>query len=89
MGGFDWVFTLGRVVATALEGTKGALLANVEGIEGETSNRQLVYGPLGWFGRPLVPDANGAAEVICIRTEDGLLPIGMRDPRLSVRTNGK
>jgi hypothetical protein len=89
MGGFDWVFTLGRVVATTLEGAKKALLANVEGIEGETANKQIVYSALGWFGRPLPPDANGAAEVICIRVEDGLIPIAMRDPRLSERTNAK
>jgi hypothetical protein len=89
MGAFDWTFTLGRVVSTVLEGAKRVLLANVEGIEGETSNKQVVYGTLGWFGRPLPPDANGAAEVICIRVDDGLLPIAMRDPRLSVKTNAK
>jgi hypothetical protein len=89
MGGFDWVFSLARVVATSLEGAKRVLLANVEGIEGETANKQLVYSALGWFGRPLPPDANGAADALCARVEDGLIPFAMRDPRLSVKTNAK
>lgn len=89
MGGFDWVFSLARVVATSLEGAKRVLLANVEGIEGETANKQIVYSALGWFGRPLPPDANGAADALCARVEDGLIPFAMRDPRLSVKTNAK
>jgi hypothetical protein len=89
MGGFDWVFSLARVVATSLKGTKKVLVANVEGIEGETSNEQIAYGALGVITRPLPPDENGAAEAICVRTEDGLLPVGWRDPRLSAQTNGK
>jgi hypothetical protein len=89
MGGFDWVFSLARVVATSLKGTKRVLLANVEGIEGETANEQVAYGALGVITRPLPPDANGAAEAICIRVEDGLFPIAWRDPRLSAQTNGK
>jgi hypothetical protein len=89
MGGFDWVFSLARIAATSLEGAKRVLLANVEGIEGETANRQIVYSALGWFGRPLDPDANGAADALCARVEDGLIPFAMRDPRLSVKTNGK
>lgn len=89
MGGFDWVFSLARIAATSLEGAKRVLLANVEGIEGETANKQIVYSALGWFGRPLDPDANGAADALCARVEDGLIPFAMRDPRLSVKTNGK
>jgi hypothetical protein len=89
MGSFDWVFTLARVVATSLKGPRRVLVANVEGIEGETSNEQLAFGALGVITRPLPPDADGAAEAICVRTEDGLMPIGWRDPRLSAQTNGK
>lgn len=89
MGGFDWVFTLGRVASTTLKGAKRALLASIEGIEDETANDQEVYGTLGVYGRPLPPDANGAAHVLCARVEDGLLPIAMIDRRLSVRTNAK
>lgn len=89
MGGFDWTLGVGRVVSMSLKGAKKVLVANIEGIDGETSMGQIVYGALGLVARALPADANGAVEPIYARTEDGMIPIAARDPRLSERTNPK
>jgi hypothetical protein len=89
MGGFDWTLGVGRVVSMSLRGAKKVLVANIEGIDGESSTGQIVYGALGLIARALPADADGAVEPIYARTEDGLVPIAARDPRLSERTNPK
>lgn len=89
MGGFDWTLGVGRIVLTDLKGQKRIVVANIEGIDGETSSQQIMYGALGVVARPLDADANGAAEPVYARTEDGLLPIAYRDPRLNGVVNPK
>lgn len=89
MGGFDWTLGVGRVVSMALKGPKKVLVANLEGIDGETSMGQLVYGALGLVARALPATADGAVEPIYARTEDGMIPIAARDPRLNAKTNPK
>jgi hypothetical protein len=57
----------------------------------ESTDDADVYGSLGVTGRPLPPDnAAGVeehAEVVCIRTADGLVPIAVRDVRLRMGGN--
>lgn len=89
MGGFDWTLGVGRIVSMALKGPKKVLVANLEGIDGETSMGQLVYGALGLVARALPATADGAVEPIYARTEDGMIPIAARDPRLNAKTNPK
>lgn len=89
MGGFDWTLGVGRIVSMSLKGAKKVLVANIEGIDGETSMGQIVYGALGLVARALPADANGAVEPIYARTEDGMIPIAARDPRLNAKTNPK
>jgi hypothetical protein len=89
MGGFDWTLGVGRITSMSLKGARKVLVATIEGIDGESSAGQIVYGALGLIARALPADANGAVEPIYARTEDGLVPIAARDPRLSARTNPK
>lgn len=57
----------------------------------ETTDDADVYGTLGVTGRPLPPDNAGGvkehAEVVCLRTADGLVPIAVRDVRLRMGGN--
>ena len=89
MGSFDWVLNVGRLVATSLKGTKKAVLANVEGIDDESANDQPMYGAIGLVCRPMSANADGSAEVISARMEDGLRPIAGRDTRLNAKVNPK
>ena len=56
-----------------------------EGDTGESDEAE-IYGVLGVVGRPLPPTTDSTvsehAEVICIRTADGLIPVATRDVRL-------
>jgi hypothetical protein len=89
MGGFDWVMNVGRVVATTLKGTRKAVTANVEGIDDESATEQPLYGAIGLVCRPLAANADGAAEVLSARMEDGLRPFAGRDTRLNEMVNPK
>ncbi len=89
MGGFDWVMNVGKLITTSLKGTRRAVVANVEGIDEETANDQPMYGAIGLVCRPLSEDANGAAEVLSARMEDGLRPFAGRDVRLNGKVNPK
>jgi hypothetical protein len=57
----------------------------------ETSDEADVFGALGIVSRPLPPVAEGDveehAEVVCVRTADGLVPIAVRDVRLRMGGN--
>jgi len=54
---------------------------------GEQASSQEGYASLGVVGRPLPPDGNLFAEAAALRTDDGLLPFGWRDLRLSRAVN--
>jgi len=63
--------------------TNGVATINVEAFAGgESSTGEPVFGVLGSGGRPLPPNANGAAEAICARSSDGLPVIAARDLRI-------
>jgi hypothetical protein len=58
----------------------------------EVSSEAAVYGALGVTGRPLPPETSSEgrsehAEVVCLRTADGLVPIAVRDIRLRMGGN--
>lgn len=58
---------------------------------GETDESSEVYGVLGVVARPLPPDESSGtskhAEVVCLRTSDGLVPVSARDLRLRMGGN--
>jgi hypothetical protein len=62
-----------------------------EDTSAEVSPEADVYSALGVTGRPLQPDITGDAsehaEVVCIRSADGLTPIAVRDVRLRMGGN--
>jgi len=72
-----------------------AVLYHVEGIDGIDDEDTIgegdiapVYGALGIVSRPLEPTGENRAEVVCIRTADGLIPIATKDLRLRMAGNG-
>lgn len=100
----DQVCAFGRVLASRL--SNGEPVYNVAGIaefagfgsgaadltdsKGEQASDQVGYASLGTFGRPLPPNADGEAEVVALRTDNALNPIGWRDLRLykAINANG-
>lgn len=82
----DFAVQFARVGTSDL-GTTSATLYNVEGAGGQPSTGMDVYGQLGLVVRPPGPDQTGGfdrhAEVLCLRTSDGLVPIAGRDVRLN------
>jgi hypothetical protein len=54
---------------------------------GEVAEQSSIWGALGMVFRPLKPESIGgqayAAEAVCVRTADGLVPISWRDLRLN------
>lgn len=56
-------------------------IADADG-EGESAAEQDVYSALGIVARPLPPDGDLFAEALAARTEDGLVPFGLRDLRI-------
>jgi len=54
------------------------------GNRGERNEEGEVYGSLGIVSRPLPPGPAHHAETVCVRTVDGLVPIGARDLRLAM-----
>jgi len=59
---------------------------------GEYNENTEVYGSLGVIGRPLPPETvsgrSAHAEVACLKTADGLVPIATRDLRLKMPGEG-
>ena len=89
----DYLFAFGRIVTSFVEGPRKSVLVNVgagsENTAGdfqgtsEGSTREPLYGQLGVVARPESPTAEGYAEALLVRFEDGLTPIAARDLRLS------
>lgn len=92
----DFVITHARAMASRALGAVKAVVVNLESLVGDTSTDAPVFGALGVVGRPRNPvaheDASGLApegecEVLCVKYEDELQPIAVRDLRISARTN--
>lgn len=94
---FDFIAAFGRVVGSAISSETKAILTKVTGIgpldpdvedgtQGELADDAETFGALGVVSRPLPPSKIGNrdvhAEVLCMRTSDGLVPISWRDLRL-------
>lgn len=98
----DFIVQFGRVASSSLAsepdtGESSAVLFSVEGAGGvgdvgETDPEAEVFGALGMVGRPLAPQTvagrSAHAEVLCLRTADGLVPISARDLRLRMQGDG-
>ncbi len=91
----DYVMQLGTVEGSSMRqapdtGKNVGVLFNVAGIDGiedgsiGEANDADVYGALGIVSRPLPPKDGKAAEVVCMRTADGLVPIAAKDSRLKM-----
>jgi hypothetical protein len=82
----DAVVQFARVGTSSLSGKTAAVLYNVEGGKQKATGIE-GYGTLGLVVRPPPPDTTGGrdrhAEVLCLRTSDGLVPISWRDVRLN------
>lgn len=61
---------------------------NTDDAFAEKDDQATVFGALGVLSRPLKPEATGGkqkhAEVICLRTADGLVPFAARDTRIKM-----
>lgn len=75
--------------AEGLEGGEGIILTDDNA--GERTEDGDVFGQIGIIARPLPPTTSGAlsehAEVVCVRTADGLVPVATRDVRLRMFGN--
>lgn len=88
---FDEVLAFAKVVTSAVKGEARALLLSLRGysdgdvddLAAERSQDEPAYGALGVFSRPRDPEGREHAEAVCARTDDGLLPVAMRDLRIS------
>ncbi len=78
---FDTTLAGGQIEASEVA-EEGVVVVAVRVNADEVSTEQPVFGTLGSGGRPLVPDATGAAEAICARASDGLPVIAVRDLRI-------
>lgn len=78
---FNRVFRRVTIAGTSL-GQANEIIANVEGVEGETDDG-LLYGTLGILANPRPQDADGAATGIAVVGADGLEPIATFDRRLA------
>jgi len=94
MAFFDVIIQFGAVVASAIKKETLDITLQVLGIggieensEGEAVPQQVSYGALGLLSRPLPPDTSSGstyfADVVCLKTSDGLLPIAWRDQRIN------
>jgi hypothetical protein len=92
----DYVLQFATVEGSTVETTPDTdenvgVSFNVAGIGGLDAsglgeqNDGIVYGALGIIARPLPPDDDELkAEVVCVRTADGLVPISTRDSRITM-----
>jgi hypothetical protein len=96
----DFVAQFAKVVKGSVSDNTGAMLYSIAGIgplttidegddlAGEVDEDQGVFSALGYLARPLPPETIGNqdfhAEVLCLRTVDGLVPISMRDTRIKL-----
>lgn len=94
---FSRIATFARVLGTTISSRTRSVLLDIGGIggmgeddtdddNGEVAPQNDSYGMLGILARPLPPEVikgkNFACEVVCLRTADGLVPVGWRDLRL-------
>jgi hypothetical protein len=96
----EMFLAFGRVAATTLKGASNAILANlslIEDDEGEEgSSEEPMYGPVGYYVRPMPPveadaadgiNPEGAAEVVAVRYGDQVIPLTARDLRCNAQVN--
>jgi hypothetical protein len=99
MSWLDNVVQFASVIASSLKKNSANetvdVLYHVEGIEGIEEdglgerNEAGIWAALGIVSRPLGPDDDGKnAEVVCLRTADGLIPIATKDTRLRMQGSG-
>ncbi|WP_437759479.1 hypothetical protein [Sorangium sp. So ce1389] len=90
---FNLVATYAKMISSELRGAAKAVLVNLSGIsdlDGEEGSRgEVLYGALGVVARPKPAGADGFAEVVGLKTSDGIMPIAARDLRLNARVNPK
>lgn len=93
---YNYAFARARVMATRLLGTTKALLSNLEGLMGDVSTDEPIFGAVGVVSRPKPPIAKadatgpnpeGECEALCAKTDDGLHFVAARDLRLNARVN--
>lgn len=96
---FDRIAQIAAVVSSSLQKSPDTdktvdVLFHVEGVDGldddgePEGDEEGIYGALGVISRPLKPDTDGKnAEVVCLRTADGLVPIASKDTRLRMVGN--
>ena len=85
-----------RIMGTSVDATTKAVVVDVSGPgascdpsvtdtddSGERAIEQEAYGAIGLISRPLPKTESGAAEAVCRRTPDGLMPVACRDNRLN------
>jgi len=98
----DFVVQFGVVQSSSLveepdTGKKTGVLYSIEGAgevgkRGEVDSAAEVFSSLGIIGRPLPPSKERGrqfhAEVLCLRTADGLVPFSARDLRLRMQGAG-
>lgn len=87
---WDRLFADVKVAATTLGDVAGSVLANLSGFASgdsdpnqESSTGEPLYGIPGFFARPRDPDADGHAEYIAARRDDGMDPLAGRDLRIT------
>lgn len=99
MGGvFDFVAQFAQVLGSSINPRTYAVQVDLGGIgsmfsdetensEGEVGEQSPMFDALGHVSRPLDPQTikgkEMAAEALCMRTEDGLVPFAWRDLRLN------
>jgi hypothetical protein len=90
---FDFVSTYAKVVSSEVKGAAKAVLVNLAGLLGsdgeEGSRGEVLYGALGVVARPKPAGDDGYAEVVGLKSSDGITPIAARDLRLNQRVNPK
>lgn len=98
MGLIDRIIEFAKVETSSLvkrvdTETNVDIVFHVEGIPGiqedslPESNEGEVYGSLGVLSRPMNATADDNADSVCLRTADGLIPIGSKDPRIKMPGN--
>lgn len=85
---FDSAFAFVKIIGSTLSTKARAVLVNVVGFadgldEAEGSTEEPIWTALGVVSRPRKPSADGHAEGIAARADDGLRPIAMRDLRIN------
>lgn len=85
-----------RAAASTVLGSAKSLVLHLEGLVGDTSSNEPMFGALGVVARPKLPvtsdsdvksglNPEGECEVLAIKNEDGMQPFAYRDLRLTAR----